>query len=109
VSPGSVPQGATDKGANDIGNFRLTTERPLGKKAAKRKKRSLESSSSAQADVVYSVRDFSEVMKSDKEIWRMQRKKLRLQENGNRLSMYEMLFLRESSSASQEERKFAES
>jgi hypothetical protein len=57
--------------------------------------------------VASSVRDFSEVMKnSDEDILRMQRKKLRLQEQINRLRMYETLFLRDSSTPSQEERKF---
>jgi hypothetical protein len=74
VSPGSVPLEASDTGVSDIGNFRSKTERPLGTKAAKTKKRSLESSSSSQADVVSSVRDFSEVIKkSDEELLRTQR------------------------------------
>jgi hypothetical protein len=91
----ATPVPSVSPGATDIGNFLSTTERPLGTKAAKRKKRSLESSSSSQADVRSSVRDFSEVMKkSDEDILRMQRQKLRLQEQSNRLHMYEMLFLR---------------
>jgi hypothetical protein len=68
ASPNSVPQAASDTGATDFGNFPSATERRLGTKAAKRKKRSLESSVSSQADVASSVRDFSEVFKrSDEE------------------------------------------
>jgi hypothetical protein len=110
ASPNSVPQAASDTGATDFGNFPSATERRLGTKAAKRKKRSLESSVSSQADVASSVRDFSEFFKrSDEGNVQIQRQKLRLQEQSNRLRIYETLFLRDSCTASQEERQFAES
>jgi hypothetical protein len=47
--------------------------------------------------------------KYDEEILRMQRQTLPLQEQSYRLRMYETLFLRESSTASQGERQCAES
>jgi hypothetical protein len=110
ASPSPSPKAAGDAASCDIRNLLSATERPLGTKATRRKKRCLESSSTSQADMASSVRDFSEAMKrADEQNARMQIQKLRLQEQSNRLRMYETLFLRESSTASEEERQLAES
>jgi hypothetical protein len=84
------------------------TERPLGKKAAKRRKSSLETL--AQSEVASSVRNLTECTQESNSLHaRNQSEKLRLHDESNRLRIYETMFLHESSTASQEERAFAES
>jgi hypothetical protein len=60
--------------------------------------------------VASSVRDLSEFLKkSDERKVQIQPQSLRFQEQSNRLRMYETLLLRESYTASQDERQFVES
>jgi hypothetical protein len=84
---------SSSHGTGDIGTFPSGTERPLGAKAAKRKKRGAESVSPSQAEIASSIRVFSETMKNaDEEAARIQRQKLRFQEQSNRLRIYEARF-----------------
>jgi hypothetical protein len=92
----------------DAGFYPSTTERPLGTKAAKRRKRSLESS--APSEVVSSVQNLTEGMRESDALYaRNQKEKLLLHQESNSLHMYETLYLHASSTASYEERAFAES
>jgi hypothetical protein len=108
LQPTALSDTPCDAEAADARSYPSSTERPLGTKAAKRRKRSLENS--AQSEVASSVRNLTASMReSDSLHARNQSEKLRLREESNRLRMYETLFLHESSTASQEERALAES
>jgi hypothetical protein len=106
AQPTASPGASGDAEAADAGFYRSSTERPLGMKDSKRRKRGLDTS--AQTEVASSVRDLSEsIHEPDAVHARNQFEKRRLYQESNYLRMYETLHLHEYSTASQAERELA--